>query len=487
MSHPRVYISNLSFEATESQLYEFLQDYGVVSVLIPSQTVRGLKNKAVRPFGIAYAEFSNEEDALKVIKELSGKIFMERTLNLRMHIPIDSNKASGGKKGSESPEASSSQENNDAANPEPVPVQAQTSTKVKAKRHRLRSFRRKHREENIVVVPPETTQEVPENEHSETPAGTQDAAQGAAPIVGSDPITEAALGVVPPVAEESATSASDSATTAAATGESPSSSSSPGDNSEAAASGEGSPANATENDAPVRPASENVAFIGFIPRNTTDDQIRTYFKGLEPQEIIVFKNRTYRRGFTFHRHFTAALVTFPDAEKLDAAKQFVSQEKFKGKQITVKNAFLDKIEEVKQVLVKKTGTNSATENAEQATSNPDAAEPAQNEEPVTTEEAVTTQVPSVEEDVETSTAQAEGETAVEVSKQPETTEAAPDVNVEGEAPSQEPVSQTEAPVETAAPTDAPTDADADADAVPVVGSAGACAQVDAQQPVEQAA
>lgn len=479
MSHPRVYISNLSFEATESQLYEFLQDYGVVSVLIPSQIVRGLKNKAVRPFGIAYAEFSNEEDALKVIKELSGKIFMERTLNLRMHIPIDSNKASGGKKGSESPEASSSQENNDAANPEPVPVQAQASTKVKAKRHRLRSFRRKHREENIVVVPPETTQEVPENEDSETPAGSQDAA----PIVGSDPITEAALGVVPPVAEESATSASDSATTAAATGESPSSSSSPGDNSEAAASEERSSANATENDAPVRPASENVAFIGFIPSNTTDDQIRTYFKGLEPQEIIVFKNRTYRRGFTFHRHFTAALVTFPDAEKLDAAKQFVSQEKFKGKQITVKNAFLDKIEEVKQVLVKKTGTNSATENAEQATSNPDAVEPAQNEEPVTTEEAVTTQVPSVEEDVETSTAQAEGETAVEVSKQSETTQAAPDVNVEGEAPSQEPVSETKAPVETDAPTDAPTDADA----VPVVGSAGACAQVDAQQPVEQAA
>ena len=479
MSHPRIYISNLSFEATESQLYEFLQDYGVVSVLIPSQTVRGLKNKAVRPFGIAYAEFSNEEDALKVIKELSGKIFMERTLNLRMHIPIDSNKASGGKKGSESPEASSSQENNDAANPEPVPVQAQASTKVKAKRHRLRSFRRKHREENIVVVPPKTTQEVPENEDSETPAGSQDAA----PIVGSDPITEAALGVVPPVAEESATSASGSATTAAATGESPSSSSSLGDNSEAAASEERSSANATENDAPVRPASENVAFIGFIPRNTTDDQIRTYFKGLEPQEIIVFKNRTYRRGFTFHRHFTAALVTFPDAEKLDAAKQFVSQEKFKGKQITVKNAFLDKIEEVKQVLVKKTGTNSATENAEQATSNPDAVEPAQNEEPVTTEEAVTTQVPSVEEDVETSTAQAEGETAVEVSKQSETTQAAPDVNVEGEAPSQEPVSETKAPVETDAPTDAPTDADA----VPVVGSAGACAQVDAQQPVEQAA
>lgn len=337
MAHPRVYISNLSFEATENQLYEYLQDYNVVSVLIPSQTVRGLKSKAVRPFGIAYAEFSSDEEAKKAIQELSGKIFMERHLNLRMHIPIDSNKVQIVRKTSVAVVASSSA----GANPsgsvnmtstgtvpttEPTPA-AGLQGKPKSKKHKLAVFRRRKREEptpisvdavNDSEAQPQTVEEVTQETHeSVVLESSQD----------PEPDVVAAEGHIEPVVTVDAINP-------------------------------GSDDSDNTHDVLLRtverPASENIAFIGFIPRSTTDSQLREYFKDFEPQEIVVFKNRTYRRGFTFHRHFTAALVTFPDSYKLNDARQYASQEKFKGKQINVKNAFLEKVNEVKLALEKKT-------------------------------------------------------------------------------------------------------------------------------------
>ena len=71
--------------------------------------------------------------------------------------------------------------------------------------------------------------------------------------------------------------------------------------------------------------SDTIAFTGFIPRNTTDEQLREFFKGFDPQEIIVFKNKMFRRGFSFHRHFTAALITFPDADKLNDCLLYTSR------------------------------------------------------------------------------------------------------------------------------------------------------------------
>ncbi|CAH00863.1 Rrt5p [Kluyveromyces lactis] len=336
-SHARVYISNLSFEASENQLYEYLQDYNVISVLIPSQTVRGLKNKAVRPFGIAYAEFSNEEDANKVIQELNGKLFMERHLNLRMHIPIDSNKVQIVRKSSVAVVASSTAGADPSASsdtPAEAPevasaLEQQPLVKqLKSRKHRLTPFRRKKREEPAVEadIPEASTENVQETGNNETEvseavAGAADANAGANadanPIVTVDPVNSESsdVGNVTTVITE-------------------------------------------------KPVSETIAFIGFIPRNTTDNQLREYFKGFDPQEIVVFKNRTYRRGFTFHRHFTAALVTFPDAFRLNDAKQFATQEKFRGKQINVKNAFIEKIEEVQRALEKKAGANTNGESAE---------------------------------------------------------------------------------------------------------------------------
>lgn len=259
MSQSRIYISNLSFDATENELFGFLEDFKVVSVLIPSQTVRGLTNHAVRPFGIAYAEFENEEDAEKAIHELNGKQFMERTLHIRKHIPIDSSK---------------------------IKVVRKPSVKGKAKKHRFSPFKKSNNQDGI---------EASNNMVQSTVADE---------VVGSN-------AVEPDIIPELQVSPQE------------------------------------------KPASENIAFIGFIPRNTTDEQLRDYFKEFEPQEIVVFKNRMFRRGFSLHRHFTGALVTFQDGQILQNAREFASQNKFKGKLLVVKNAYLDKIKEVKKALEKK--------------------------------------------------------------------------------------------------------------------------------------
>ncbi|SCW01153.1 LAFE_0D06260g1_1 [Lachancea fermentati] len=83
----RVYISNLSFNATEEELSEFLSSYNVKSVLIPSQTIRGFRKSTVRPLGIAYAEFETGDETVRVIQELNGTQFKERVLKIKPYVP----------------------------------------------------------------------------------------------------------------------------------------------------------------------------------------------------------------------------------------------------------------------------------------------------------------------------------------------------------------------------------------------------------------
>lgn len=83
----RLYISNLNFSSDEGELFDYFKDYGVVSVLIPSQTVRGFRNNQVRPLGIAYAEFDSVENLKRVIDDLNGKPFKGRELRLKPYVP----------------------------------------------------------------------------------------------------------------------------------------------------------------------------------------------------------------------------------------------------------------------------------------------------------------------------------------------------------------------------------------------------------------
>lgn len=83
----RLYISNLNFSTTEAELSDYLRQYSVVSVLIPSQTIRGFRSNQVRPLGIAYAEFESSELLKRAIDQLNGKEFKGRDLKLKPYVP----------------------------------------------------------------------------------------------------------------------------------------------------------------------------------------------------------------------------------------------------------------------------------------------------------------------------------------------------------------------------------------------------------------
>lgn len=83
----RLYISNLNFSTTEQELADYFKDYGVVSVLIPSQTIRGFRSNQVRPLGIGYAEFESSEKVRQAIEDLNSKTFKGRELRLKPYVP----------------------------------------------------------------------------------------------------------------------------------------------------------------------------------------------------------------------------------------------------------------------------------------------------------------------------------------------------------------------------------------------------------------
>lgn len=83
----RLYISNLNFSTTEQELADYFKDYSVVSVLIPSQTIRGFRSNQVRPLGIGYAEFESSEKVKQAIEDLNSKVFKGRELRLKPYVP----------------------------------------------------------------------------------------------------------------------------------------------------------------------------------------------------------------------------------------------------------------------------------------------------------------------------------------------------------------------------------------------------------------
>ena len=93
----RIYVSNLDFSTTEEELSEFLKEYNVVSVLIPSQTIRGFRNSTVRPLGIGYADFQSAQDAQNAAQNLNGKQLKDRKLKIKIYVPY-SPKPSGSRK-----------------------------------------------------------------------------------------------------------------------------------------------------------------------------------------------------------------------------------------------------------------------------------------------------------------------------------------------------------------------------------------------------
>ncbi|CCH46499.1 hypothetical protein BN7_6092 [Wickerhamomyces ciferrii] len=58
-----------------------------VSIIIPSQTVKGFKSIHQKSLGVAYVEFANELDAELARKEINGKIVNDRALRVKPFVP----------------------------------------------------------------------------------------------------------------------------------------------------------------------------------------------------------------------------------------------------------------------------------------------------------------------------------------------------------------------------------------------------------------
>lgn len=81
----RIFVGNLSWEATEGELNELFSDAGQVS------SVKIVTDRLTRqPKGFAFVEMATDEDALKAITALNGTMLRERALTVNeAHPPKD--------------------------------------------------------------------------------------------------------------------------------------------------------------------------------------------------------------------------------------------------------------------------------------------------------------------------------------------------------------------------------------------------------------
>lgn len=83
----RVYITNLNYYTSEEELFEYLKDWGVTSVVIPCQIYYGIRGNTTRSLGIAYADFETPEKAKFAMEKLYNVEYKGRYLKLKPHVP----------------------------------------------------------------------------------------------------------------------------------------------------------------------------------------------------------------------------------------------------------------------------------------------------------------------------------------------------------------------------------------------------------------
>lgn len=81
----RLYVGNLSYDATESDLFELFQGVGTVR---NAEVV--VNNRTERSKGFAFVTMGNVEEARRAVQELNGKDFMGRPLQISGAKPIGS-------------------------------------------------------------------------------------------------------------------------------------------------------------------------------------------------------------------------------------------------------------------------------------------------------------------------------------------------------------------------------------------------------------
>ncbi|EDO15407.1 hypothetical protein Kpol_1063p18 [Vanderwaltozyma polyspora DSM 70294] len=111
------------------------------------------------------------------------------------------------------------------------------------------------------------------------------------------------------------------------------------------------PENAANNAKQAKPTSDDTVYCGYLPKNTTDADLREHFKDYNPQEIWIFRTRAAKgpMHLQLHRHYTAALITLNSPETIAKIAEVTSTKKILGKKISVKPAYISKIQEVKKI------------------------------------------------------------------------------------------------------------------------------------------
>ncbi|KAK5782326.1 Rrt5p PWA37_005330 [Arxiozyma heterogenica] len=90
MATKEVIIQNLDFKTSEAELTKFLKKWNPTRVLIPYQTMVGLRYYHPRPYGIAFVCFDTVEAATTLINDLQFLYYKGKSLRLNYHIPYES-------------------------------------------------------------------------------------------------------------------------------------------------------------------------------------------------------------------------------------------------------------------------------------------------------------------------------------------------------------------------------------------------------------
>ncbi len=90
----KLFVGNLSYQATEEDLRELFQQAGTVeSVRIITDQFTG------RPRGFGFVEMSSKEEAERAIEQLNGRLFRDRNLVVNEARPQPNRSPGGGPRG----------------------------------------------------------------------------------------------------------------------------------------------------------------------------------------------------------------------------------------------------------------------------------------------------------------------------------------------------------------------------------------------------
>lgn len=97
--------------------------------------------------------------------------------------------------------------------------------------------------------------------------------------------------------------------------------------------------------------SEDTVYCAFLPKETTDNDLRNYFTDYGSREIWIFRTKNVSNSrFRFrNRNHTAALVTLSTELPLNKVIEELLGKKLLGTKISIKPAYIYKINEVKKI------------------------------------------------------------------------------------------------------------------------------------------